>query len=163
VSFFNTKFFETDTDTFYESKIFRNRYRYFFWYQNFSKPIPILFSIPIFFETDTDTFFDTKFFRNQYRYFFRYQNFSKPIPIPSKQLEKFRNRNVTLCCLDASFHLPGAGLIRVASHLDFLSNFNGAFLRIFIWQQTNTKYPKLCSGSGRPNYCTQSFFVSRNL
>ena len=89
------KFFETDTDTFFDTEIFRNRYRYFFRYQFFSKPIPILFSIPNFFETDTDTFFDTKFFRNQYRYFFRYQNFSKPIPIPSKKMDKFRNREVS--------------------------------------------------------------------
>ena len=65
----------------FQYKIFRNRYRYFLWEQNFSKPIPILFSIPKFFETDTDTFFDTNFFRNRYRYFFRYQIFSKPIPI----------------------------------------------------------------------------------
>ena len=62
----------------------------FFWYQNFSIPNPILFSIPKFFDTnikffETDTFFDTKFFRNRYRYFFRYQNFPKPIPIPSKK------------------------------------------------------------------------------
>jgi len=86
----------------FQYKNFRNRYQYFFRYQFFSKPIPILFSVPNFFETDTDTFFETKFFRNRYRYFFRYQNFSKPIPIPSKnwksfETEKFRNRNVTLC------------------------------------------------------------------
>ena len=62
-------------------RIFRNRYRYFFQNQIFSKPIAILFSIPNFFETDTNTFFDTKFFWNRYRYFFRYQKFSKPIPI----------------------------------------------------------------------------------
>ena len=62
------KFFDTESDTFFDTKIFRNRYRYFFRYQKFSKPIPILF-------------FDTNFFWNQYRYFFRYQQFSKPIPI----------------------------------------------------------------------------------
>ena len=63
------------------TNFFRNRYRYFYRYQNFSKPIPILLSIPKIFETDTDTFFDTKIFRNRYRYFFRYQIFSKPIPV----------------------------------------------------------------------------------
>ena len=35
------KISETDTDTFFDTKIFRNRYRYFFRYQKFSKPIPI--------------------------------------------------------------------------------------------------------------------------
>merc|ERR1712074_323070 len=35
----NIKFFETDT--FFDTKYFRNRYRYFFRYQNFPKPIPI--------------------------------------------------------------------------------------------------------------------------
>ena len=49
----NIKFFETDT--FFDTKNFRNRYRYFFRYQIFPKPIPILFSIPKFSETDTDT------------------------------------------------------------------------------------------------------------
>ena len=54
------KFFETntkfsETDTFFDTKKFRNRYRYFFLYQIFPKPIPKLFSIPKFSETDTDT------------------------------------------------------------------------------------------------------------
>ena len=66
---------------FSDTKFFRYRIRYFFRYQFFSIPIPILFSIPKFFETNTDTFFDTQIFRNRYRYFFRYQFFSKPIPI----------------------------------------------------------------------------------
>merc|ERR1712130_447098 len=35
------KISETDTDTFFDTKIFRNRYRYFYRYQNFPKPIPI--------------------------------------------------------------------------------------------------------------------------
>ena len=81
-------FFDTDTDTFFDTKILRNRYQYFFRYQNFSKPIPILFSIPNFFETDTDTFLDTNKFRNRYRY---YRNNRK-----SFEIEKFKNRNVTL-------------------------------------------------------------------
>ena len=49
----DTKF--SETDTFFDTKNFRNRYRYFFRYQIFPKPIPILFSIPKFSETDTDT------------------------------------------------------------------------------------------------------------
>ena len=51
--FFYTNFFRNQY--FFHTKIFQNRYQYFFRYQNFSKPIPILFSIPNFFETDTDT------------------------------------------------------------------------------------------------------------
>ena len=43
------------------------RYRYFFRYQIFSIPIPVLFS-------------GTKFFRYRFRDFFRYQIF--PIPVP---------------------------------------------------------------------------------
>ena len=46
-------FFETDTDTFIGTKFFRNWYWYFFRYQRFFKPIPILFPIPKYFETDT--------------------------------------------------------------------------------------------------------------
>ena len=46
-------------------------------YQFFSKPIPILFSIPKIFETDTDTI------KNKWKSF---------------ETEKFRNWNVTLCC-----------------------------------------------------------------
>ena len=72
----------------FQYKIFRNRYQYFFRYQIFSKPIPILFSIPKISETNTDTFFDTKKFRNRYQY---HQNNWK-----SFETEKFRNRNVTL-------------------------------------------------------------------
>merc|ERR1712024_288462 len=78
------KIFETDTTK-----------KHFFEFHIFSKPIPILFSIPKNFETDTDTFSDTKKNRNRYRYFFRYQKFPKPIPIPSKKMEKFRNREVS--------------------------------------------------------------------
>ena len=55
------KFFDTESDTFFDTKIFRNRYRYFFRYQKFSKPIPILFSKPIFSETDTNTNYNTIF------------------------------------------------------------------------------------------------------
>ena len=39
----------------FQYKNLRNRYQYFFRYQFFSKPIPILFSIPKKFKTDTDT------------------------------------------------------------------------------------------------------------
>ena len=41
--------------------LFRNQYRYFFRYQKFPKPIPILFSKPIFSETDTNTNYNTIF------------------------------------------------------------------------------------------------------
>ena len=80
---------ETESETFFRYQFFsilfsipiffRYRYRYFFRYQNFTKPIPILFSIPNFFETDTDTFFDTKKKRNRYQYFYWYQKILKPI------------------------------------------------------------------------------------
>ena len=100
MSYFNIKIFETNT--FFETKIFQNRYRYFFryqffwnrywyffWNQNFPKPIPIFFSIPKNFETNTNTFFDTKFFQNRYR---SYQNNWK-----SFEAKNFRNQNITLC------------------------------------------------------------------
>ena len=61
-------FFDTESDTFFDTKFF-------------PIPIPILFSIPEFFETESDTFFDTKIFRNRYRYFFYTTKFLKPIPI----------------------------------------------------------------------------------
>ena len=38
---FRIRKFKTDTDTLSDTKNFRNRYRYFFRYQNFPKPIPI--------------------------------------------------------------------------------------------------------------------------
>ena len=61
-------FFETDSETFFGTKIFQDRFRDFFRYQNFSRPIPRLFSVLIFFETDSETFFGTKFFRDRFRY-----------------------------------------------------------------------------------------------
>ena len=67
-TFFQSHFFSIPNLILFSIPIFfRYRIRYFFWYQNFSKPIPILFPIPNFFETDTDTFIDTKIFRNRYR------------------------------------------------------------------------------------------------
>ena len=79
-TFFRYQFFSIPNPILFSiPNFFRNRYRYFYRYQKFSKPILILFLIPTFFETDTDTFSETKFF-------------SKPIPIPSKNMEKFRNR-----------------------------------------------------------------------
>ena len=87
--------FLKESDTSFMSIVSRYQYLCFFRYQFFSKPIPILFPIPKKIETDTDTFSDTNFFRNRYRYFFRYQKFPKPIPIPSKKMEKFRNREVS--------------------------------------------------------------------
>ena len=66
----------------------------FFRYQNFSRPILRLFSVPKFIETDSETFFGTKIFRDRFRdsfsvpsFFdsgsetlFRYQIFSIPVP-----------------------------------------------------------------------------------
>ena len=70
-----------------------NRYRNFYWYQKISKPIPIVFSIPKIFKTDTDTFFAIpNFFETDTDTFSETNFFSKPIPIPSKNMEKFRNR-----------------------------------------------------------------------
>ena len=54
-TFFDTKKFETDTDTFSDTKKNQNRYRYFLRYQFFSKPIPIPIPIPKISETNTDT------------------------------------------------------------------------------------------------------------
>ena len=56
---------------FFGTKFFRDRFRDFFRYQNFSRPIPRLFSVLIFFETGSETFFGTKFF-------------SRPVLIPLK-------------------------------------------------------------------------------
>ena len=66
-------------------KNFETGFDIFFRYQNFSRPIPRLFSVPKFFETGSETFFGTKFFRDRFRDFFRYQIFSIPVPIPSKK------------------------------------------------------------------------------
>ena len=88
---------ETDTNTFSDNKFFRNWYRYFFRYQIFSKPIPILCPIPNFFETDTDTFSNTKNFQNRYQY---HQKKWK-----SFETEKFRNQNVTLWSKGTFFHI----------------------------------------------------------
>ena len=82
---------------------FRYQFRYFFRYQIFPIPVPILFS-------------GTKFFRYRYRYFFpvpnfsdtdtgtffRYQIFPIPVPIPPKKMKipgtgNSRYRYVTLC------------------------------------------------------------------
>merc|ERR1712130_17099 len=46
------KISETDTDTFFDTKFFRNRYRYFFRYQNFPKPLPIPLKKSKSFETE---------------------------------------------------------------------------------------------------------------
>ena len=84
-TFFDTNFFPIPIPIlFFDTKILRNRYQYFFRYQIFSKPIPILFSKPKNFETETDTFFDTKIFWNRYRYHrnnwksFETEKFRKP-------------------------------------------------------------------------------------
>ena len=59
---------DTDSETFFGTKVFRDRFRDFFRYQNFrdrfqdffrysffSRPVPRLFSVPNFFETGSDT------------------------------------------------------------------------------------------------------------
>ena len=61
---------ETESKTFSNTKFFRYWIRYFYQYQILTIPNPILFLIPI---------------------------FLLPNPKPSKKIEKFRNRNVTLC------------------------------------------------------------------
>ena len=54
-TFFGTKFFETGSGTFFGTKFFWDRFRDFFRYQIFSRPVPRLFSVPNFFETGSDT------------------------------------------------------------------------------------------------------------
>ena len=61
-------FFDTGCETFFGTKFFRDRFRDFFRYQIFSRPVPGLFSVPNFFETGSETFFGTKFFRDRFRY-----------------------------------------------------------------------------------------------
>ena len=69
---------ETDTESFFETKYFQDRYRDFFSRLNI-------------FETDTETFFETRYFRDRYRDFF-----SRPRPILSKNWEKSRYREVSI-------------------------------------------------------------------
>ena len=56
---------ETKSKTFFDTNFFRYRIRYFFRYQNFPKPIPILFPIPKNFETDTNTIKNVEKFRTR--------------------------------------------------------------------------------------------------
>ena len=62
------KFLRLVSIFFFGTKIFWDRFRDFFRYQNFSRPVPRLFSVPNFFETGSETFFGTKFFRFRFRY-----------------------------------------------------------------------------------------------
>ena len=80
--FFETKIFETDTETFFETKVFETDTETFFRDQIFSRPIPRLF-------------FETKYFRDRYRDFFSRPKFSRPRPILSKNWEKSRYREVS--------------------------------------------------------------------
>ena len=82
-------FFETDSETFFGTKFFRDRFRDFFRYLIFPRPVPRLFSVPIFFETGSETFFGTKFFRFRFRYH------QKNWRIPGNG--NSRDRDVTLC------------------------------------------------------------------
>ena len=82
-------FFDTGCETFFGTKFFRDRFRDFFRYQIFSRPVPGLFSVPNFFETGSETFFGTKFFRDRFRYH------QKNWRIPGNG--NSRDRDVTLC------------------------------------------------------------------
>ena len=48
-------FFETNSETFFGTKIFWDRFRDFFRYSFFSRPVPRLFSVPNFFDSGSDT------------------------------------------------------------------------------------------------------------
>ena len=82
-------FFDAGCETFFGTKFFRDRFRDFFRYQIFSRPVPGLFSVPNFFETGSETFFGTKFFRDRFRYH------QKNWRIPGNG--NSRDRDVTLC------------------------------------------------------------------
>ena len=84
-------FFDTGCETFFGTKFFRDRFRDFFRYQIFSRPVPGLFSVPNFFETGSETFFGTKFFRDRFRYH------QKNWRIPGNG--NSRDRDVTLCTI----------------------------------------------------------------
>ena len=94
-------FFDTGCETFFGTKFFRDRFRDFFRYQIFSRPVPGLFSVPNFFETGSETFFGTKFFRDRFRYH------QKNWRIPGNG--NSRDRDVTLCLtpiFKALYHPP---------------------------------------------------------
>ena len=74
---------------FFGTKFFWDRFRDFFRYLIFPRPVPRLFSVPIFFETGSETFFGTKFFRFRFRYH------QKNWRIPGNG--NSRDRDVTLC------------------------------------------------------------------
>ena len=59
-TFFETKIFETDTETFFPN--IRDRYRDFFRDQNFRDRYQDFFSRANIFETNIETFFETKYF-----------------------------------------------------------------------------------------------------
>ena len=67
--------FETDTDTFFETKYVRDRHRIFFRDQMFLRPIPRPFLRPNIFETYSETFSETKFFGDWDWDFFQNQIF----------------------------------------------------------------------------------------
>ena len=56
---------ETESKTFSDTKFVRYRIRYFFLYQIFTKPNPILFTIPNLFDTESETIQKIEKFRNQ--------------------------------------------------------------------------------------------------
>ena len=80
---------------FFGTKFFWDRFRDFFRYLIFPRPVPRLFSVPIFFETGSETFFGTKFFRFRFRYH------QKNWRIPGNG--NSRDRDVTLCSSNIPF------------------------------------------------------------
>ena len=54
-TFFGTKFFRDRFRDFFRYQFFRDRFRDFFRYQFFSRPVPRLFSVPNFFDSGSDT------------------------------------------------------------------------------------------------------------
>ena len=66
-------------------------------------------------ETDTDTFF-------------RYQNFPKPIPIPTKKMEKFRNREVSKLKCQSLTPIKYVNICLKSSKLSMFLKQNSDFL-----------------------------------
>ena len=81
------KFIETDTETFFETKIFETDTETCFRDQMFSRPIPRLF-------------FETEYFPDQYRNFFSRSKFLRPRPILSK------NWDTTINIVQVSYPHP---------------------------------------------------------
>ena len=98
-------FFDTGCETFFGTKFFRDRFRDFFRYQIFSRPVPGLFSVPNFFETGSETFFGTKFFRDRFRYH------QKNWRIPGNGNSRDRDVTLLLKVYSILFFLPLKGIV----------------------------------------------------